>query len=362
MRKKPIISILVFAFILATAVCLTACGEERKFYYNVEEAPAHCRVELSPYAVDADGKMYANEGDGANIYVYVDDGYYSDDFKMYVNGSEVELTTSLGTGDLITSYGYSFEPKSDINVTFGGEFKPVKAEITFGTADFYDATLVSDVHIRFAQNTVGLPTSALTIPQFETATRNYKRELSYGDKLEFYVYTDGYVIDRMPMVISCDGIELQSYFYRDDAKNEYGVHYVYTQGYENKKFEIGTTWSASFTISVKENEGMGNNIDSDKLRIEYRDRSSLIITLKDYGNIPDDVLTALKLKINWQEQDINFKTGANDDGVFTVELKRPYEYFAEEQIDVNNAYKYDFDLNFYELDYFDGIEFDIFSE
>lgn len=362
--KKRFFAILIFTFVLATAVCLTACGDEneRKFYYSADGVPAHCRVEPTPYGVENDGKMYVNEGETVTINVYVDEGYYSDDFKMLVNGSEVALTPTTGGNGYIVTYSYSFKPKSDIKVSFAGEFKPIRAEISFATSDAYDATAVSDVYIRFAQNSVGLPTASRTVPQFEAATRNFKRELPYGEQLEFYAYTIGYDITRMPWVINCEGNELNSYFYRDEAKNEYGVRYVYTQGYANRKFEISTTWSSGFSIRKTESDWIGNNITSDKLRIECRDNAALIITLKNYANIPDDVLTALKLKINERDQDIDFKTGANDNGVFTIELKDPYEYYSEENLEISRAYEYDFDLNFYTLDYFDGIEFEIFFE
>ncbi len=374
MKKKFLSFVLVFAVVLLGAVSLTACaGGGKKCFYTMQEAPEHCNVNLRGTNTTNDGATYAKAGEENGISVYVDDGYYSDDFKIFMNGQEVTTTNSIREeSELVYNYEYSFTPTEDFDITFSGSFRKVQRVFTLkrDTEDVFDANWApnSELYIRFAEgNVLGLSSEEKVYTEFiKTVSVQRQWQLGYGDTVEFYVYSKGYKGEPKNFITQNDGgyTLLFSDVYHEDDK--FGVHYTFTQNYATSAILLGNAqFTTHVSISTSENGGHGNlKIGSDKLILDIaEDLSTLTVTIKDYNGIPSSTkatFAALKLRINEELQAADFSS--DDDGVFTFDLKKPYEYYDSE-VDVTRYFQLIVDLDFYKLPYFEGEQFNaIFDE
>lgn len=372
MKRKFLSFVLVLASVLTAAVCLTACENVKKCFYTVQAAPEHCNVNLRSVNTTKDGQYYAKAGEENGVSVYVDDGYYSDDFKIFFNSQEVTPTTDIRSeSGKVYNYEYSFTPTEDFEITFSGSFKKIQRTFTLkkDTDSAFDETREpnGEIYIRFAESYgLGLPTEETAYKDFVSyVTYGRHKLLDYGDTVEFYVYSKGYKGEPYTFVTQEEGgpVYLFSEVYHEE--NKFGIHYTYTQSYSTATLVFGNAqFLNSTSIMTAENSSFGNlKIGSDKLIFEIsEDLSTLTVTINDYNAIPQGTkatFAALKLKVNDELQDVDFT--ADDDGVFTVALKDPYEYYDSEE-DVSRFYQLIVDLNFYTLPYFEGEQFDGISD
>lgn len=363
MKRKFLGGALALTLLFTGVITLSACGGEVRHYYTLAEEPEHCSVNVWIDYYDNDGRHYLLEEQEFKITVNVDYGYYSDNFKILIDGNEVETTPSYSSnGDYISSYEYSFMPQSDFAVSYSGDFKIMTKTISFKAVDYFVPQ--DDIFVRFEQNRFSLPTTNIKLSSFSSAIQGWSRQLSYGEVLTFYAVTKGYDRRKMPSVFACEGTEIKAEFYKDESNNEFGLRYIYTQGLKDVNIEIGNGGTVSNTIVVNESDAYGNNLTSSKidLTLDEISEETFTITLKNCEQIPNEVLSALEFKINDVKQDVDFTSAIEKNGVFTFELKNPYEYASDLQSDAWLAYKYVFDLNFYTLEYFDGLEFSIVTD
>ncbi len=368
MKKKLFSFIITFTFVLIGAMLLIACMSKKKYYFTMQTEPSHCSVQYS-HNEDKNGNKYIVAEEEYNISIYPDEGYFSNDFKLFINSQEVELEKSTEEAeDIVRYYSYRFIPTEEFNVTFSGTFERVKRFLTIKKEDGnsenwweepFDKNRAEnkEVFIRFGENNIlGLPTTEMVYADFVTFN-TVKKLINYGDTLDFYVYTKGFKGAPNILYLTSTDIftHLNEEFYH--VGDKIGCHYTFTQKYfdstltfKNASFYINTS------IQTGENSGSGNiKIGSNKLIIDLaEDFSTLTITINGYNNLSPDIkatFSNLKLKINNMLQNVDFTQ--DDDGVFTISLKKPYEYYSNQE-DYFYYFQYNVDLNFYTLEYFKG--------
>lgn len=354
MRKKVLPLLIVLAVLLTGVICLAACDKDVKYYFTISNGLEHCNIDVMSQSTDSSG-AYVLKGDQISLRIYTDSGYYFDSLRLQINGADVSPVAEVPTNGYTSVYTYSFVPESDATITASGEIKQITGTLRFEKELYYDADALKDVYIRFASNTFGLPTTEKTLPKFEEITRTFSRSILYGQTLEFYVYTKEYRQNIQPDAIR-QSMDLDSEAYINETKGEYGIRYTYTKRDSDLPFTIGTTWQGRTSFVVSEMSASGNDLYSDKIDMSMQD-STLTINLKNYADIPAATKAALKLRINDKLLDVNFATGQNENGVFTINLERPYKYLNEGNLDISQAYSYSVDLNFYTLDYFADVVF-----
>lgn len=369
MKKKVLSIILVLATVVLGAVSLTACAGGKKYYFTVQDAPEHCSVQMNSRYTTKDNKEYAKAGEENGVSVYVDEGYYSDDFKILFNSQEVEAVTYTNDqSGLVYMYEYRFTPTEDFDITFSGKFEKIKKTFTVkkedgssGLWEPFDKNLPknSEVYVRFAENNVlGFPSTETLYADFVTFNTR-QVQLSYGDTLDFYVYSKGFKGEPVAFSLFSDNgtAFLDEAFYNEGGN--VGIHYTFTQSYHNSTMTfMNAFFRFNNSISIAENSGHGNRkIGSEKLIIGFEeDYSALTITIKGYNSLPSETVASfadLKLRINGETQAVDFTD--DDNGVFVIYLKKPYEYVPED----GNGYEFAYivDFNFYTLPYFEGQEF-----
>ncbi len=355
MKKKIFGFMFAFAFIMTGALCLTACGQT-KHYYSID-LPEHCEFMDSGYAWDDNG-TYVLGGETLEFHINIDEGYYSNDFKLLINSTEVAPTyVDQNTYDDLTiaySYHYSITPTADFTITASGTFTQVVKQVTLSKAEGHFTEVNADennLFIRFKPNSYGFPVEETTYANFvkNNLNVNQTRNLPYGSGFSFDVYYKGTDFINAPFVIINSPANCTNEFYHEN--NEIGYHFVYTQGYQSSTLDFGS-WTANRSFSIKTNDfggGAQYSIIHDKLEIllPEGDSKTLTITLKDYTNIAEDIKTGLRLVINGEDQNINFADSTT--GTFEITIKNPWEY--SERYDT----WYEIDLNFYEFEYFDGV-------
>ena len=344
---------LAFALMLTGSICLAGCKKDVKYYYTVE-LPEHCEIVFTGQAWDDDG-YYVLKDESIEFHINVEEGYQASDFKLFIGSTEVTPTLSSSDyeGTTIThSYRYSFTPTADFKIKATGNFNKVVKSLTISKAEWYDETDAnnSQIFIRFKQNSFGLPTTETNYLTFVKSRLNESivKDLEYGDSLSFDVYYKGTDFIADPSVADGPSTSCNSKFYHESG--EIGYHFTYTQWYEDSTITFSNyTAQRIMQITTSGNSATQDNISSDKLDITLPETGSqtITITLKDYANIPANVLNELKLKVNGENQNVDF-TQLNG-GVYTFELKNPWEYGA--------MYKatYEINLNFYEFEYFNGV-------
>lgn len=354
MKKKLFGFILAFAFILTGAVCLTACSDRDVKYYYTQNVPEHCEIVFQGQAWDDKG-YYVLDGEKCDFWVNIEEGYECTDFKLTVGTTELTPTETQSVSDTnyVIQYTYSYTPTADFTIKVTGNFAKISKQLTLSKTEWYDENDANNslLFIRFDQNAFGLPTNETVYSTFvNTRLNNFTRTMAYGDSLSFDVYYKGETFLGNPSV--ADGLygNCTSTFYHENG--EIGYHFTYTQGYKNSTVTF-SNYTANSIFSVIVNSAghqYQDDIESDKLNIirSQADRQTVIITLKDHANIDAEILSGLRLKINGEDQNVNFAQLTN--GVYTFELKNPWEYS-----DSWSGLSYEIDLNFYEFDYFDGV-------
>lgn len=354
MKKKFISLGLAFALSLTCAVCLTACGGGGTKHYYTQDLPEHCEIAFQGQTWDDKG-FYVLDGENCDFWIDIEEGYECSDFKLTAGATELTPTETqkYAETDYVVQYKYSFTPTADFEIKATGNFTKIVKQITMSKTDWYDETDTNnnELFIRFKQNSFGLPTSETIYSTFVKTRLSvpFTRTMSFGDCLEFDVYYKGTTFFGDPSVADGPSISCNSIFYHDNG--EIGYHFTYTQSYEDSNVTFGNyTAQRIMFIIISENSGMQNSLKSDKLDIIFPEANSqtVTITLKDYENVSADVLSGLKLKINGENQNINFSDDSTN-GVFTINLKDPWEYGE------TYSTSYEINLNFYEFDYFNGV-------
>lgn len=354
MKKKLFSSIIAFAFILTGAVCLTACGGGDAKYYYTQDVPEHCEIVFQGQAWD-DAGYYVLDGEKLDFWVNVEEGYECTDFKLTIGSTELTptATQNYGETDYVIQYTYSYTPTADFAIKVTGNFAKINKQLTMSKAEWYDETDAnnSQLFIRFKQNSFGLPTTETVYSTFvNTRLNNFTRTMAYGDSLSFDVYYKGTTFLGDPSVADGPSGSCDSTFYHENG--EIGQHFTYTQGYENSTVTF-SNYIKDRNLNVVANSAghlYKGDISSDKLNITlpFPDSKTVTITLKNYSSIDAQILSGLTLKINGENQNVDFTQLV--DGVYTFELKNPWEYSES-----YSSLSYEIDLNFYEFNYFDGI-------
>ena len=327
--KKKFFSFLLMICLLPCAFLLNACGE--KNYYFTISTPEHCQIEIISYGTDKDGKNFINQGGEFEAHLYIEDGWTVEgQLIIKLNNKEVEWTSIEGN-----TYTLIFTPTEDFNIIVEGEIVEKVYKINFTKSEEVTYETLNSVYIRYGEN------SEQKLINFLNNSNSSTKFVKHGTQIDFWVYTKGYTFEPF-----FDTFGLTSTFYMDEVKNEYGFHYSGTITEDKEiKFIGATQLNAGFMIS--ENSLYSGDINKDetdaklKLYVE-EDFSKFTIELK--SDIPDDVLNALKLTINGEVQDVVLNKG-----ITQIMLKKPYEY------NIEMPYRYEIDLNFYEIAYFDGV-------
>ncbi len=337
MKKKFFSFIVVCAFIVTGAMFLTACGE-KKCYFTVD-APDHFNVLFSEQNTDSDGKTYVLKGDETEISVSAETGYeFNESPTISFNGAAVDWA-SFESG----VYKYTFTPTADFTIVIGGTVSQVQHTLQFEINEYNNANDFSGSYIKFPNE------NEQTLSSFLSASDNGKT-LTYGENLEFWVYTNEYVDPVIEVASNSYENFVNKSFYNENGK--FGYHYnVYVNGdgvltfstrtiYSQTSFKTGT--NSSYQGPGINNDGTKTINDTDVYIIASIDtaKQELVITLK--SDIPEDVLSALTLKINDELQTVTFSAGENK-----ITLNKPYEYN-----EASDPYDYIIDINYYEIPYF----------
>ena len=128
MKKRNLFLSLVtsFCLILSAMFILTACGEKapKYYYFTIDTLPAHVSNVIvlntnGGYASDSKGKFLV-EGDVADVFIYIEEGYTLGSLKVLSNGEELVLSKEDGE----YCYRATFEPTKDFAITFSGAIAP----------------------------------------------------------------------------------------------------------------------------------------------------------------------------------------------------------------------------------------------
>ena len=355
MKKKIFSLVLAFAFILTGSIYLAGCDKDVKYYYTVE-LPEHCQIIFAGQTWDDKG-FYVLKDESIEFHINVEDGYFSNDFKLFIDSTELTPTqitaNSYDDGFITHSYSYSFTPTAEFKIKATGNFARVIKQLTMSKAEYFDETDAnnSKLYIRFNQNSYGLPTVETGYADFvKTYLNNYHRNMVFGESFSFDVYYKATNFAGNPSVADGPSISCTSEFYHENG--EIGYHFTYTQWYTNANVTFNNfTAQRIMQITTSGNSATQDNISSNKLDITLPEEGNqtLTITFEDHGSVPLETLERLTLKINGEIQDFDF-TSPSTNGVFTLTLKNPWEYSQSW-----NSTSYEIDLNFYDFDYFNGI-------
>ena len=349
MKKKFFSLVFAFAFILTGTLCLTACNDEVKYYYTVD-MPEHCEIVFMGQKYNDKG-TYVLEDESIEFHINVEDGYQSSNFKLYIDSSEVAPTLNSVDYDGTTitySYIYSFTPTADFTIKATGNFTKVVKQLTMTKKEGFNND--NNLFIRFEENNYGLPTEETAYSAFVNEhLNNFAENITFGEGFSFDIYYKGTEFVGDPCVADGPSTSCESTLYYEN--NEIGQHFTFVQWYESANITFGNYISGRH-ISLKTSEmgTSGDELISDKLDIKFLESDGKTVTITFKTNIDEDVRAGLRLLINGQDQNIDF-TDNSTSGVFTVNLKNPWESYGANNDDTN----YYLDLNFYEFEYFDGV-------
>ena len=354
MKKKILSFAVAMALTLTAAICLAACERKDTKYYYTISLPEHCEINFSGQGGDDQG-FYVLDGESLEFYILVEEGYQSTDFKVTDGSAEIapiKIDKYEGT-DYIVQYTYYYTPKAVFEIKATGTFTKIVKEFTMSKTEEYidddENNTNRELFIRFKQNSYGLPTTETVYADFVNGyLNNFHKDLAFGDTIGFDVYYKGTEFMGNPNIEFSYICKRELYY----EENEIGYHYTYTQRLEEVTLFFGN-FIKSKDINIKTSEAhyLIGDIESDKLDITRQENGKEVtITLKNHTEIDKTILDNLKLVINGENQNIDFSDSSSN-GVFTITLKNPWEYSSE----YRDRTDYDFDLNFYEFDYFGGV-------
>ena len=192
MSKKNIFLKIATIFLFAIApvlLLLSACGK-KDHYFTIDALPSHVsRVEMQAYGSDSKGN-FLPDGDIANIYITIEDGYELGTLKVLSNGEELTLNE-----ESVNLYKTTFKPTKDFAITFTGAVAPKVANIRLAVGrmmypDYHDRIMVEiDRYDLF-----GLEKWTMNIAEFKQAVENIGSspvQTNYDTPITISVYTIG---------------------------------------------------------------------------------------------------------------------------------------------------------------------------
>lgn len=191
MTKKKIYKLAVFILfaIIPTIILLSACGK-KDHYFTIDALPSHVsRVEMQGYGSNSKGN-FLPDGDIANIYITIEDGYELGTLKVLSNGEELTLKE-----ESVNLYKTTFKPTKDFAITFAGAVAPKVANIRLAVErmmypDYHDRIMVEiDRYDLF-----GLEKGTMNIAEFKQAVENIGSspvQTNYDTPITISVYTIG---------------------------------------------------------------------------------------------------------------------------------------------------------------------------
>lgn len=406
MKKRFLVIMFAFVIIFCGAFMLTACGEDDlsdKIVFKLTNNAINCNCDVAGEdggaGETANGITYINKNTNLVVYIYPkDNGYYTNDIKVFVNG--VERPFLDGERSLVAINRYERinllieNPINNIDIKITGSYVLASGNAKFAVDSSTNISEETNTYIRFEQSSATkyeLPTEEMTLADFY---KNYIQSeakimnTEYGKGFTFYIYRKNY--DIVPNSISIDtGIKVPNadislydgnivqYVYIDEENNNYGYKYVYSHQYSPFEIiQIGETGKISAYISTVEDDSSGISLNAtdvyksadNKISFAFNPNTKVLaITLYDYNNIPQDVLEGLKLSVNTNKamhNNFSFATGGENcednpnNKVFKINVEDSYKYNTSQSIsNIYYSYSYNFYINFYDFpEYFTNTE------
>ena len=197
MKKHNLIFSIVtsFCLMLSAMFILTACGNKapKCFYFTVDALPVHVEEVFILSTTGGKGSDdkgdFLVEGDIAEVWFNIEEGYNLGTLKVLSNGEELTLSE-----DGEYSYKATFEPTEDFAITFTGAVAPKVANIRIDYGSMY-----SGYHDRIMveidrYDLFGLGKEKMNFSEFKEAVGNIGNsvfQIDYDTPVTFSVYTTG---------------------------------------------------------------------------------------------------------------------------------------------------------------------------
>ena len=197
MKKHNLIFSIVtsFCLMLSAMFILTACGNKapKCFYFTVDALPVHVEEVFILSTTGGKGSDdkgdFLVEGDIAEVWFNIEEGYNLGTLKVLSNGEELTLSE-----DGEHCYKATFEPTEDFAITFTGTVAPKVANVRIAYGSMY-----SGYHDRIMveidrYDLFGLEKEKMNFSEFKEAVGNIGNSvfpIDYDTPVTFSVYTTG---------------------------------------------------------------------------------------------------------------------------------------------------------------------------
>ena len=199
MTKKKIYKLAIFILfaIIPTVLLLSACGKKARkdYYFTVDALPLHVsevRVQNTTgggCGYDSKGN-FLQDGDIAEIYIFIEQGYELGTLKVLSNGEVLPLNKESGN-----YYKTTFKPTKDFAITFAGAVAPKVAYISLAVKNMMRPENHDKIMVEIDRyDLFGLEKGTMNFTDFEQAVENIGSSLvqtNYDTPITVSVYTIG---------------------------------------------------------------------------------------------------------------------------------------------------------------------------
>lgn len=261
MLKKKFYKLAIFILfaIIPTIILLSACGKKPRndHYFTIDTLPPHVSGEIiHSYGSDSKGK-FLPDGEIAEIFITIENGYELGTLKVLCNGEE--LTLNEESENL---YKTTYKPTKDFAITFAGDVAPKVAYISLAVEKFYPN--YPEYHDRIMveidrYDLFGLEKEKMNFAEFKQAVENIGSspvQTNYDTPITVSVYTIGEydfaIISGDVKILNNDnytgiGYKEQVEKIIDEENQKYGYKYTIRFS-ENNKIIISDGLVKEYTV------------------------------------------------------------------------------------------------------------------